>query len=136
MSTLLSNGMTIAYAMLCDDVRREDNGKFIFIGVYANDIVLSSFPANLAFRLVTRLLVPGPGHYECDIRLCFNGDCGLQMRFKTESVDGSPETTASPGFGMEIKEPGVLTFEVRAKDTEEWVTFLQFPVGPLPSPGV
>ena len=42
----------IEYAIVCDDVRREDNGKFIIIGAYGSDIRVSSIPANLRFSLL------------------------------------------------------------------------------------
>ncbi len=42
----------IEYAIVCDDVRREDNGKLIIIGAYASDIGLSSKSANLRLSLL------------------------------------------------------------------------------------
>ena len=33
--------------MFCDDVRQETSGKFIFVGVYSNDMVVSKFPVTL-----------------------------------------------------------------------------------------
>ncbi len=42
----------IEYAIVCDDVRREDNGKFIIIGAYGSDIRVSSTPANLRLSLL------------------------------------------------------------------------------------
>jgi len=42
----------IEYAIVCDDVRREDNGKFIIIGAYGSDIRVSSSPANLRLSLL------------------------------------------------------------------------------------
>jgi hypothetical protein len=38
-------------ALICDDIRREDNGKAILIGVYAGDIVLSRLPATIPIAL-------------------------------------------------------------------------------------
>lgn len=37
--------------IFCDDIRREDNGKLIFIGVYPEDIYPHKFPANLRLSL-------------------------------------------------------------------------------------
>lgn len=37
--------LKITNALLCDDVRTEDNGKAIIIGVYTGHVVFSSFPA-------------------------------------------------------------------------------------------
>ena len=42
----------IEYAIVCDDVRREDNGKLIIIGAYASDIRISSHSANLRLSLL------------------------------------------------------------------------------------
>jgi hypothetical protein len=42
----------IVYAIVCDDVRREDNGKFIIIGAYGSDIRVSSTLANLRLSLL------------------------------------------------------------------------------------
>ena len=35
------------YIVLCDEVRQENNGKYILIGVYAPDIALTQLPAVL-----------------------------------------------------------------------------------------
>ena len=37
------------YVVLCDEVRQENNGKFILIGVYAPDMTVTQLPATLAF---------------------------------------------------------------------------------------
>lgn len=42
----------IEYAIVCDDVRREDNGKLIIIGAYASDIRIPSQSANLRLSLL------------------------------------------------------------------------------------
>ena len=42
----------IECAIVCDDVRREDNGKFIIIGAYGSDIRVSLTPANLRLSLL------------------------------------------------------------------------------------
>lgn len=42
------------YFLICDDIRREDNGKEILIGVYNDEILVQSLPillASLHFRL-------------------------------------------------------------------------------------
>jgi hypothetical protein len=35
------------YSIVCDDVRREDNGKLMLVGVYGGTIVVPQFPAVL-----------------------------------------------------------------------------------------
>ena len=40
--------ISVQSTVVCDDVRREDNGKHILIGVYAGALFLQSIPAALA----------------------------------------------------------------------------------------
>jgi len=67
--------MTYSYCIFCDDIKREDNGKTIMIGVYNTEAVVPSLPfefreLNLAIRVVcpvdepvtinaTKVFVPG-----------------------------------------------------------------------------
>lgn len=52
MNTAPPPPIKIEYAIVCDDVRREDNGKLIIIGVYASDIRIPSHSANLRLSLL------------------------------------------------------------------------------------
>ena len=42
---------TIESAIVCDDIRREDNGKAILIGVYFGDVIVPKAPALLSVWL-------------------------------------------------------------------------------------
>lgn len=39
--------ITSKYTIICDDVRREDNGKLLFVGVYLDKMLVSQFPIEL-----------------------------------------------------------------------------------------
>jgi hypothetical protein len=39
--------ITSKYTIVCDDVRREDNGKLILLGVYADKMIVAQFPITL-----------------------------------------------------------------------------------------
>ena len=39
--------LKLSTILLCDDVRKEDNGKEFLIGVYSGNILLSELPTNL-----------------------------------------------------------------------------------------
>ena len=42
----------IEYAIICDDLRREDNGKLLIIGAYGGEILVSDLPAVLSLRIL------------------------------------------------------------------------------------
>jgi hypothetical protein len=51
-------GYSIIHTIICDDVRREDNGKEILIGVYNGTMVLDSIPTVLptfAIRILAKV---------------------------------------------------------------------------------
>jgi hypothetical protein len=46
-----NRGFNVESVLLCDDIRREDNGKAILVGVYSGDIVIPIVPATLGLHL-------------------------------------------------------------------------------------
>ena len=47
--------------IVCDDVRQENTGKYILIGVYLDDIILSQLPARPVLRIWGQLFFDGFG---------------------------------------------------------------------------
>ncbi len=43
--------INLVHSIVCDDIRREDNGKFFLIGVYPEVIMLSAIPAQIVLGL-------------------------------------------------------------------------------------
>lgn len=46
-----NSAITLSHTIICDDIRREDNGKFILIGVYPEMIMLNMLPAQLILSI-------------------------------------------------------------------------------------
>ena len=60
----LSSKPTCQYTILCDDIRREDNGKLIFLGVYLPDVVVPQIPfIQPQFVFFQMLDWPTPGQF-------------------------------------------------------------------------
>ena len=58
------------YTLVCDDVRREDNGKLIVVGLYTPGIVLAQFPLTLPKLMFLVCLEPtDKGSWKLDFRL-------------------------------------------------------------------
>jgi hypothetical protein len=61
--------LEVKYAIVCDDIRTEDNGKDIIIGVYNDKILVRSFPAALALSLWLHILPTKVGEHPLHSRL-------------------------------------------------------------------
>jgi hypothetical protein len=67
---------TLLYSVLCDDVRREDNGKFILIGLFET-VGVASFPARHPTLYVVNCWCSGIGSFKQRTRI-FSPD-GLKL---------------------------------------------------------
>lgn len=96
-------------ALPCDDVRREDNGKDIIIGVYGDTIVVANFPAPLVLTFwvqfrATELTEAHPFSF----RLIGDGD------LKFAEMSGGMKTVRI-GIGSFAVGPIPLQFQVPTK---------------------
>ena len=56
-------------ALVCDEVRREINGKDIIIGAYGGDVLIDNFPVSLSLSLWISSETSGTGDIRADIRV-------------------------------------------------------------------
>lgn len=61
--------LTLSSVILCDDVRREDNGKDILIGVYTGDVLVPKFPISMSICLWLLMKTKGMGDFERSVRV-------------------------------------------------------------------
>lgn len=124
--------------IFCDDVRREENGKEILIGVYSGAAIFTDFPARISAYLWMQFKTKGTGEVVREVR-GLNSD-GAQM-FSGEfgaSVGPHEEGTMSVPIGklaLQINGPGTIEFQIREKDGE-WTTVLVKEVRKGPVPGI
>lgn len=62
--------ITHNYTVMCDEVRREDNGKFLLLGVFADAILFNSFPTTMmGLSFFVKIHFDVPGIYGMSMRL-------------------------------------------------------------------
>ncbi len=134
MSTI--NG-TVKSVIICDDVRIENNGKAILIGIYTGTISLQSFPSTL--RLAFWLLgeVHGEGKIDFSVKVSFKPKDAEQQAFEAnispiEILVTDPYAElkqdfqlALPGIGVTFQQPGTLTVDVKQPRQSEYQTIAQ-----------
>ena len=82
----------IEYAIVCDDARREDNGKLIIIGAYASDIGVPKYPADLALTVVLALRTDSAHPVSIDVRVkqearvIFEGRSGKEFELPQDRI--------------------------------------------------
>lgn len=114
--------ITIHNSVICDDVRREDNGKYLLIGVY-DGIRVQTFPTNLMLGFWIHFTATAAGTLPLHIRVL--GDQGEQffevgITLTVRSVE--PASIGLGGLPVALQVPTNLNWQFKLGDGE-WQTF-------------
>ncbi|MGF1619326.1 MAG: hypothetical protein ACFCUR_01785 [Rhodomicrobiaceae bacterium] len=125
--------MKIRHVILCDDVRREDNGKLLAIGVYPKDIVFSKLPADFALTVWLETQQEELGEIPFNLRGHMgNADEVLfELRGTAKVAKVQPYAQFIVGFPMLIGSEGDLIIEFRQHD-DDWEELRRMPVIKMP----
>lgn len=111
------------YAIVCDDVRVEDNGKLILIGVYSDEILFPKFPMAISLAFWIEFESIGVGERQCEYRVVLNpGEVEIT---KIAGTFGSKKERGKGSFsfggiGIQFQQPGSLSLQFRG-DGKDWV---------------
>lgn len=113
----------LVQAIVCDDIRCENNGKFMFIGVYLENIILPNMPATIVLALWLRM------------KIHLLAKTSLEARIKGSALDGNeialPDIDLSeeemigqsidipiiwPKIKLELKKEGEIEIVYREKE--------------------
>lgn len=110
---------TEARVVFCDDIRREDNGKAILIGVYTGDLIPGVLPTNLPLSLWIDIRDVPLGHHNLVIKVELPGGEKISVpgQLDVEEVD-KPITLMFVGMPAQINAPGLIRVLVDISGTE------------------
>lgn len=101
--------------VICDDIRREDNGKQILIGVYSGNIVVEKFPANLVLSAWLQCTASETGDIPLNLRIV-NGEkeavAGGSGKVHVEVAAENMSLTI-PRLLVQVSTEDTLTFQVQ-----------------------
>jgi hypothetical protein len=119
-------------AVLCDDIRREDNGKSILIGTYSEGVGASQFPIELSLAMYLIFTVSGVGNaaVQFEFRSAKNELLG-SVTTGLEIMGTTPphllHSFGLPGVPMRFTEAGMVSIAYRQEE-DDWKTLQVFPV--------
>ena len=113
-------------AIVCDDIRQEQNGKLLAIGIYAGDILLDSFPASLILNwlLLAELTSENDTVSQLEVRIAFNQDTDQpQIAMGKVEFQSTPHGSRDlliklPNVGLQFTKATDLILSV--KEGDEW----------------
>ena len=122
----------IRFGVLCEDVRREDNGKLFFLGVFGESVLVSGFPASLTFANPVWFALDEPfdGFVWSQVLLDDTKIAGVKGVARIPP--GQPLMSIQP-IPLQVPKEGVLSFQLKFSEESEWQTALSIPIRLSPS---
>jgi hypothetical protein len=109
-------------AIICDDIRRETNGKDILIGVYSGEMILNQIPALMPIGLyiVFSAVELGPVDAKIELRSSkMIGTLEIHIEVKQIHDERSPIAFAFAGIPLQIESEGTISLLFQ-QDDGEW----------------
>ncbi len=100
--------------VVCDDIRREINGKEFLIGVYSGKIIVNSFPARLSIALWINGKIYGEGKEPFLLKLHATNGSEAEIEGSVDLDDGSDIFSLSvPAVPIEFESAGKFEASIK-----------------------
>lgn len=125
--------MKFENVIICDQVRREESGKHLLIGVYPHNILFPSFPGTIVLSVWIQMLNEKGGNIPVEIRVKDSNDKILTSGGATIQAisHGGLVTLTIPSIPIDISNETVLSFQIR-EPKKHWKTLKKMPVALSP----
>ena len=129
----------IETALVCDDVRREQSGKDILIGVYTGGIGVPALPSQPLFAFWLALRAREPGEFLLSLQIIVSKTARAKMSMNLElppnaetSFLHDPFAVFVPPVPLLIEAPGDLELQARWGERGKFRTLLRKPIVLIP----
>ncbi|MSU89263.1 hypothetical protein GE300_06470 [Rhodobacteraceae bacterium 2CG4] len=98
-----------ATTVFCDDIRREDTGKAILIGVYVEDMIPSTLPSRFSLSIWTKFFGISSGNHPFKVEIDFPGGHKFEWPGEVDISDPNvPTSLFAAGIPAVVKEAGLI----------------------------
>lgn len=122
------NTPVVETALFCDFVRQENTGKHLLVGVFAGEIMVENFPANLQLNAFAILRFEAAANgLSVNFRTLFGGEEISKMMGRLTLSTPSTVPFVLPVALEKISEPGLLELQMDAGGSG-WITVISRPI--------
>ena len=117
---------------LCDDIRREGNGKLIAIGIYTSKIVTGTFPGGLVLNALVNAVFYEIGDTTFKIRLTADGEVRSEVVVGATVGRVGPDWIPIPLGFVTFDKPSIIALSSEASGNK-WKVFheIRIELGPM-----
>lgn len=104
--------------MVCEDIRREDNGKLILIGVFGRDIGVVTVPTVLGLAICLSIEFDEPIDTEIEFQWLFEEEVKAEVKGRVKVPEPGISMIVVPSLPLEITGEGQISFRFKAADSD------------------
>jgi hypothetical protein len=120
--------IAVRFGIVCDQVRREDNGKLLIIGAYGHSIDVSALPVNLMLTLVIGTWSKKPvTDYPIEVRASFSGEPIHSGSGTIALKEAGSDLLILPNIFVSASRAGELEFKAKL-GADRWKVITTIPV--------
>ena len=112
---------------LCDDVRRENNGKLIAIGIYGNRIFVGNFPCVLNLMAFVNVSVDTAGEQRFKTRLLVDDETRSEVEIASDTVWAGSDWYPVPVGPIGFEKPSTIHLQWKSEGGK-WKSFASVPI--------
>ena len=131
--------ITQKHSVVCDDVRQENNGKFIFIGVYTPDMTVPQIPVVLpTITFFSWIESDRPGNFPFRMRLehLESGGALVEGMGVVQFPKPGPGIAMVRFGGVKFSNPGAYVYSMQFDgQSDRLLTQFSVILGTIPQPG-
>ncbi len=126
-----SHMLSVKHVIVCDEIRREDSGKYILIGVYSDNITVPRFPFDMTLAFWISAVPHKEGEIVCQWRLRHDKVGDLSMSEGKIAVIEKEKASIMPlrRVPVQLPQEGILSLQLREKGGR-WRTVKNIPILP------
>jgi len=127
----------VTAAVICDEIRREDNGKFLLIGVFSEGISVPAFPTtvNLSVLLVGIGSAHGAARLYVQVESVDGNSLHVGMELGitfAETFERQVQCLPLPPIALLVTKSTKFVISARSTPDSEWQPIRTFPVNKQP----
>ncbi len=129
--------ITVKAVVVCDEVRREDNGKEILIGVYSSGVLVPQFPAPLNFTFWVQFTSTGLGQSSLMFRVMGGEDVKFaEIRVDLNLIKSGLGSMAIGPVPVMLQIATSLTLQMKQGEHDDWLKIEEIVIdkGPAVNP--
>lgn len=131
----LKQHLKITSAVLCEDVRKENNNKHLIVGAYGGSILLSKMPGTIAIALYLEGVAADFSPARLSLRFSGPGEgsATLHVQYTPSEIGEKLISFGTPQVHIGVTNAGTFKIEY-SEDDENWSVLLERSVSIDPRP--